>query len=212
MFVVDEEKRSTWNHDWWRSWGQGKVLIALAIIGGVSFLVMLPHHIAASPSILLSAILLIAMVPSLGFFTDAMALITQIAFMGCGISVYNYRSVPARAFSSEARVIEDGVLRWVRLSNFERGGKPYLVFTVCRIDACSFAVDKKTRMLVVYAGDDGSMGWGLCESPDVALSVSIDGLRVAGETPYPKEIKFYPYFNPDPVQYLRGLGVEVEGA
>ena len=67
MFVVDEEKRSTWNHGWWRSWGQGKVLIALAIIGGVSFLVMLPHHIAASPSILLSAILLIAMVPSLGF-------------------------------------------------------------------------------------------------------------------------------------------------
>ena len=208
-FVVDEEKRRTWNHGWWKSWTQGKVLIALAIIGAVSFLVMLPHHIRCLSEYFTVGHSFDSDGAFTRFFTDVTALITQIAFMGCGVSVYNYRSVPARAFSSEALVIEDGLLRWVRLSNFERDGKPYLVFTVCRIDACSFAVDKKTRMLVVSAGGDGSMGWGLCESPDVALSVPIEGLRAAGETPYPKEIKFYPYFNPDPIQYLRDLGVEV---
>ena len=208
-FIVDEEKRRTWNHGWWKSWTQGKVLIVLASIGIVSFVLMLPYHIRC-----LSEFFTIT--DALGkeggfarYFTDILILGTQVMFMCCGISVYNYRSVPARAFSSESLVIEDGLLRWVRLSDFERDGRPYLVFTVCRIDACSFKVNKKTRTLVVSAGGEGSMGWGLCESPEVALTVPIDHLAAAGQAPYPKEMEFYPYFDPDPIEYLRDLGVEV---
>lgn len=211
-FVIDEEKKRTWNHGWWRNWGQGKVLIALALVGVVSCALMLPYHIRC-----FTEFFTIDSIPMGAARNDAVArdvvdimiFAFQFVFMVCAVPVFSYRKAADGAFLSETLVIEDGLLRWVRLSNCEHDGEYSLLVTVCKIDACSFAFDKKTRMLVVSAAGDGSMGWGMCDSADVALSITLENLEEAGTWPYPKEMEFYPYFNPDPIQYLRDLGVEV---
>ena len=212
IFRIDEEKKRTWNHGWWKSWTQGKVLISLALIGAVSCLLMLPNHIHC-----LAELHFIDSIPMgaarddivVRDVVDIAILGLQVVFMACGVPVLSYRKAADGAFLSETLLIEDGLLRWVRLSNCEHDGEYSLLVTVCKIDACSFAFDEKTRMLVVSAGGEGSMGWGMCDSADVALTIALEKLEEAGTWPYPREMEFYPYFDPDPIEYLRGLGVEV---
>ncbi len=45
VFTVDEEKKRTWNHGWWKRWFQGRVLLTLFLIGILSFVLMLPRYI-----------------------------------------------------------------------------------------------------------------------------------------------------------------------
>ena len=211
-FVVDEEKRRTWNHGWWKSWTQGKVLIALALVGVVSFLLMLPYHIQCfAGSLTLDSVPMGAAREEVAmrFAVDVVVAGVQVVLMACGVPVLSYRKAADGAFLSETLLIEDGLLRWVRLSNCEHDGEYSLLVTVCKIDACSFSFDEKTRMLVVSAGGEGSMGWGMCDSADVALTIALEKLEEAGTWPYPREMEFYPCFDSDPVEYLRGLGVEV---
>ncbi len=212
VFTINQQKKRTWNDGWWKSWTQGKVLMALALIGIVSFVLMLPYHISCF--IGLFEVESVPQGPARDSFVvrnclDLLTVGLQVVFMACGVPVLTYRKAADGVFQSEALVIEDGLLRWVRRSNYEHDGEYSLLVTVCRIDACSFAFDEESRMLVVSSSFGDSMCWGMCDSADVALTIAPENLERAGTWPYPRVVELYPYFDPDPIQYLRGLGVEV---
>lgn len=42
-FVVNPEKKRTWNHGWWRDWTQGKVLIGVSVTAMAALVVTVAH-------------------------------------------------------------------------------------------------------------------------------------------------------------------------
>jgi len=182
------------------------VLIALAIIGGVSFLVMLPHHIRCFSEFWWG----IDALPDGAVKNEAVArdavdivvLAFQFVLMVCAVPVLSYRRVASKAFTSESLVIEDGLLRWTR-HDTSLADDSCLFVTVCRVDACSFSYDGKHRTLDISALEDGAIARGLFVSAAAASSADMATLDHIDKT------SLYPYFSPDLIQYLRDLGVEV---
>ncbi len=204
-FTVDQEKKRTWLRGWWRDRAQGKVLLALSVIGLVSMVLLLPSFIEAVQTMLALSHIQNALERSDAASASSGAVLKMsVAFVlaVCGIPVFTYPRRAAKAFSAESLTIEDGCLRWIRHDN-SRSDELFEV-SVCRLSDCAFHYDEKRRLLVVKATRPGAVAGGMAASAAAALSARAEGMTAF------ELLEFWPYFSPDPVQALRDLGVREE--
>lgn len=196
VFTLNEEHKRTWNKGYWKRTTQGRVLTAMAVIGLVTFALMLPGYIDAYRAFDAYASL-DQNVPddaAVRFFVSIFALGVQLVFMACAIPAANAGSAPSiegeRLYTSGAYLC------------FDRIDKVMGVFTIkCMMENCSFAWSEKERLLHIYGDSDEDVRYGTRPGYAEAESAPFEELTPCGE------MNFAPYFDPDPIAYLREHGM-----
>lgn len=207
-FYVDQERKRTWNHGWWRDWTQGKVAVVVACVC-VTGLIALAVYAALTldQAALAAETRMLGNRPEttrLAMMMAASAVLLAGALIAIG-GVLRRRSEPMRIRSGEAIVIEGGMLTMTYHRRVDPN--PAGVDVACaRLDRCSFWVDAKRRQLVIDARESGAVREMHYDDPALVGSVPFEQMRPCSF------MRFYPYFEPDLVSALRGLGVEERGA
>ena len=198
-FTVNPEKKRTWNHGWWRDWTQGKVLIAVSVTSMAGLVVTVAHALLTVDFDLAFA------TGAPGQSDEMVELIYHLMLWGlflglsCLIfSVIRHRSAPLKESSAESITVEDGWLTFARHITADPDPAGMRV-TAARLADCRFWWDARRRQLVIDAAEPGAIAGGhtdlahLKEQPSAYERV--DCLRL------------YPFYDPDPVEYLRRAGV-----
>lgn len=203
-FTVNPEKKRTWNHGWWKDWTQGKVLIGVSVVSMAGLVVTVAH-------------MLLAVDLGLAFSLDApgqsdamvslflhVVVASVFIVLSCLIfSVVRRSREPQRQTSAESLSVADGWLTFARHVRADTDADGMRV-TSARLADCSFWWDEKRRQLVIDAEKPGAIvGW----HTDLAH---------LGEQPTRYQnadmLRLYPFYDPDPVAYLREMGVTERAA
>lgn len=201
VFEVNPEKKRTWNHGWWKDWTQGKVLIGVSLASVVVFVAAAVHAaltvdfgaLIEDPGSSASSA---QVAPALA---HVFLLSLSVVGMCLGLSVLRHRSEPERATSAESLIIEDG---WLVLRMHNRGdvsprGQDIVA---ARLDGCAWWWDARRRQLVVDAVRTGALrAWGYVD-PSSEPEVSFEQMEPVDV------LRFYPFYDPDPIAYLREIG------
>lgn len=206
-FYVDQERKRTWNHGWWRDWTQGKVAIVVACVC-VTGLVML----AVYATLTLDPAALAAETRELGNRPEttrlaALSVVSGVLLTGAAIAiggVLRHRNEPARQLTNETLTIEDGVLTLTYHRRYDpvRDG---VDVASARLDRCAFWWDAKRRQLVIDAKERGAVREWHYAIPAQVGSVPFEQMRPCSF------MRFYPYYDPDLISALRSMGVEERG-
>lgn len=202
VFTVDQEKKRTWNHGWWRDWTQGKVGLAVACICSIGLLALVAYGVATLD---LSA--LAAESHELGNWPETTRLAMMLAAGGALLAgalitiggTLRHRSAPARQTSEETITVEDG---WLSM-RYHRRLDPVATgqdVAVAWLPGCTWWWDAPRRQLVIDAKESGAVRDWHYDDPDNQPVVPFESMRPASF------MRFYPFFEPDLIAYLRQIG------
>lgn len=210
-FVVNQEKKRTWNYGWWRDWMQGRVMIGISSVSFVVLVVTAAHLILSGN---LARFFSPAAMTDLSYYQQDTRALTVIiyAFLlafsilgSCMIfAVLRHRNEPCRQLTNENLIIENGILTLCYHRRYDptREG----VDVACaRLSQCAFWWDAKRRQLVIDAKENGAIREWHYPIPMQVDTVPFEQMRACSF------MRFYPYYDPDLIAVLRSLGVEERG-
>ena len=202
-FTVNQERKRAWNHGWWRDWTQGRVAIVMACVCVTGLAAL-----AVFAALTLDPTALAAETRELGNRPETMRLAALLVVAGALLTgasvaiggVLRHHREPERQLTNETLSIKDGILTLYYHRRYDpvRDG---IDVACARLDKCSFWWDAKRRQLVIDAEETGAVREWHYDIPAQVGSVPFEQMRACSF------MRFYPYYDPDPVATLRELGV-----
>ncbi len=206
-FTVNPEKKRTWNHGWWRDWTQGKVGLAVAALCVAGLVgVALYVALAIDFSALATEVYELGERPEmtrLAVCLGIAAVLLTAALILIG-GTLRHRSAPARQTSGESIVVENGwlVMRYHRRLDPSPAGQDV---AMAWLPGCAWWWDAKRRQLVIDAVTPGAVRDWHYDDPSRAAAVPFEAMNQVSF------MRFYPFYDPDLMAYLRQTGVAERG-
>lgn len=200
VFTVDEGRKQSWNHGWWRRRRKGKILAGMAagyVVIGVALLVYGILHGGFGA----------LWAPGASFeeaFPTFCCSVGGLTLLFCAGAlagnIWRVSRDPSTV-KAEALAIEDGVLTYrFREEGLTPRGKVRM--WRARLGECFWYWEPEKEQVVVWIGE-GHVGAIMCGDVDVAEAGDAD----AALTRYADMLNFFPWFEPDLIGELRRLGV-----
>lgn len=199
QFTLDPQKKRTWNFGWWKGSGQGRfgfwfgaACLVVAVVSAVRLPGAWDSSAFGDPFASDEAVL--GNIAAVCWLAVPLALAA--IFWG---GILRYAIAEVNSLSGESLAIEGGVLTMTyHVVGDEPGAMDVGAADLAR---CSWKWDPGLRKLTVRAEERGAVReW---HYRDYAHEAAVPfGAMEEGDT-----MVFSPYFDPDPVEVLRGMGV-----
>lgn len=206
-FTVNAEKKRDWNKAWWRDWPQGRVLLVVSVVAMVAFVAALAHLLLTVDfSLALSDRWstpgydpAVAGPAQTSLILHAVALAVTLVLSCLIVPVIRYRRHAEDATSAESLAVEDGVLTYA-FHDARDPARRGLWQVRARLDGCVWWWDQKRRELVVDAREEGALREWHYANPAREPAVAFEDMEPTDT------LRMCPFFDPDPVEYLRSTG------
>ena len=204
-FVVNSEKRREWSRLWWRDCPQGRVLLWVSLVSMVLLVVALAHLFM---SVDFSLALADPRTPGLDLEArgnEGASLVIHILAVSLllvlSCLIIAALRIRKRCLNSvtDERLVEEGGLLTYSFHDGSDAAKSSRWVVCAKLEDCLWHWDPKRREVVVTAAREGALRekrlWRPSKTPPNF-----------GEMEPTDELRFDPVFDPDPVEYLRGIG------